>query len=212
MIKKIGISLIWIAFFGFFLYKYIPNVWNYVTGGFPPYAGNSWLSNRLWFALHISAGVFVYAIGILQFTGSIRNRYIKLHRVLGKVYIICSLICIVTLMFMIPNGSCKPCRLSNAMVTGLWLLFIVSAYYFIRQRKIVQHKRMMIRSFICAAYFVTVRVIDNYAMGIFYGIFPDESTALLVSDIFVWLVPLLCFEIYWRIKDSGSKQIIINPS
>jgi uncharacterized membrane protein YozB (DUF420 family) len=110
---------------------------------------------------------------------------------------------------MIPDGLCTPCKISHTMVTTLWLLFVVLAYYFIRLRKIVQHQRMMIRSFICAAYFVTVRVIDNYAMGAFNYLFPNESTALLVSDIFVWLIPLILFELYWRIKDSGTKPITI---
>lgn len=61
---------------------------------------------------------------------------------------------------------------------------------------------MMISSFICAAYFVTVRVIDSYAMGVFNAIFPDESVALFTSDVFVWLVPLLFFSMYWLIKDK----------
>jgi len=113
--KKILILIFWLAFFGFFLYRYIPNAWYYVTKGFPPYAGNTWLNNRLWFALHISAGVFVYVIGILQFTSSIRNRYIKVHRLLGKTYIICSLICILTLAFMIPDNTCKSCRIHKQL-------------------------------------------------------------------------------------------------
>lgn len=61
---------------------------------------------------------------------------------------------------------------------------------------------MMISSFICAAYFVTVRVIDAFAMNIFYSLFPNKSTAFLASDIFVWLVPLRLFNIYWFIKDK----------
>ena len=64
------------------------------------------------------------------------------------------------------------------------------------------HQRMMISSFICAAYFVTVRVIDAYAMGVFYYLFPNKSTAYLASDVFVWLVPLLLFSMYWLIKDK----------
>lgn len=92
--KKVLIIIFWLAFFGFFLYKYIPKAWDYTTEGFPTFAGNTWLNNRLWFALHITAGLFVYANGIIQFTSPIRNRYIKLHRLLGKIYINASFICI----------------------------------------------------------------------------------------------------------------------
>jgi hypothetical protein len=61
---------------------------------------------------------------------------------------------------------------------------------------------MMISSFICAAYFVTVRVIDKFTMPFFYSITETEDQALLVSDISVWLVPLFVFWLYWWIRDK----------
>jgi hypothetical protein len=45
-------------------------------------------------------------------------------------------------------------------------------------------------------------VIDDYAVNVFYYLFPNESTAFLASDLFVWLVPLLLFTMYWLIKDK----------
>lgn len=208
MIRKILILLFWLTFFGYFLYRYIPNISEYTTG-FPSYAGKTWLSNRLWFALHITSGLFVYVIGIIQFTSAIRNRYIKLHRALGKIYIISSLMAILTLAFMIPYGLCPPCRISQTLVTSLWFLFVVLAYYFIRQRKIEWHRRMMISSFICAAYFVTVRVVDKFAMSFFNSIAKTEDQALLVSDIAVWLLPLIIFWSYWLIKDKRQNIKLI---
>ncbi|HET9747621.1 MAG TPA: DUF2306 domain-containing protein, partial [Chitinophagaceae bacterium] len=136
-----------------------------------------------------------------------RNRYIKLHRLLGKVYIIASLIAIVTLAFMIPHALCKPCKISQIIVTSLWLLFVLSAYYFARHRKFEWHRRMMISSFICAAYFVTVRVVDKFAMPFFNSITSNEDQALLVSDIAVWFVPLAVIWTCWivsSIKRFGS--------
>ena len=206
MIRKALIILFWLAFLGYFLYRYVPNVQEYTTQGFPPYSGQTWLNNRLWFALHITAGLLVYIIGIIQFTSAIRNRYIRLHRILGKLYIAASLVAIVTLAFMIPDGMCNPCKISQAIVTGLWLLFVITAYYFIRQRKFEWHRRMMISSFICAAYFVTVRVVDKFAMSFFRTITRTEEHALLVSDIAVWWVPLVAFWIYWLITDRKSKS------
>lgn len=208
MIKRILVIIFWLAFFGYFTYRYIPTVWEYTTQGFPAFAGKTWLNNRLWFALHNSAGLIVYVIGIIQFTAAIRNRYIKLHRMLGKIYIAASLVAIVTLAFMIPDGLCNPCRISHTIVTSLWLLFVIVAYYFIRQRKIEWHRRMMISSFICAAYFVTVRVIDKYAMSFFNSITKTEDQALWVSDISVWAVPLTVFWLYWLIVDKRAESRI----
>jgi uncharacterized membrane protein len=203
MLKKISIPVFWVAFFGFFLYKLIPK-YKYLTDDTLKHWGNSTTFDNSIFALHIFAGIIVYCAAILQFTPSIRNNYISFHRATGKLYILASLICITTLYVMIPRTWCIGCRPSQLTVTSLWLLFISLAYYFIRQRKIVLHQRMMISSFICAAYFVTVRVIDDYAMGVFNYVFPNDSTALFASDVFVWLVPLLLFWMYWLIRDKKS--------
>ena len=201
MIKKIFIAIFWLAFFGFFLYKLLPKYKYLTDGSFKHWGSNTTFDNSI-FALHIVAGIIVYCTAILQFTPSIRNNYLSFHRATGKLYILASLICITTLYIMIPRTWCIGCRPSQLTVTSLWLLFITLAFYFIKKRKIVLHKRMMISSFICAAYFVTVRVIDAYAMDVFYYLFPNKSTAYLASDIFVWLVPLLMFWMYWLIKDK----------
>jgi uncharacterized membrane protein YozB (DUF420 family) len=201
MLKKTFVFLFWLAFFGFFLYKLVPK-YKYLTDDTLKHWGSNTTFDNSIFALHIFAGIIVYCTAILQFTPSIRNNYLSFHRKTGRLYILSSLICIATLYVMIPKTSCKACRPSQLTVTGLWLLFILLAFYFVKQRKIMLHKRMMICSFICAAYFVTIRVIDTFAMDAFFYLFPDESTAFLVSDLFVWLVPLLLFSTYWLIKDK----------
>ncbi len=200
MLKKILIAIFWLAFFGFFLYKLVPK-YVYLTGGYHKHWGDGSIFDNSIFTLHIFAGIIVYCTALLQFTPSIRNNYIAFHRKTGKLYILSSLLCIATLYVMIPKTLCSPCRPSQFTVASLWLLFVLLAFYFIRQRKITLHKRMMISSFICAAYFVTIRVVDQFAMGIFYYLFPNESTAFLASDLFVWLVPLLLFNAYWLIKN-----------
>jgi hypothetical protein len=205
MLKKISIAVFWIAFFGFFLYKLIPK-YTYLTDGSIKHWGSNTTFDNSIFALHIVAGIVVYGAAILQLTPSIRNNYLSFHRATGKLYILASLICITTLYIMIPRTWCIGCRPSQFTVTSLWLLFITFAFYFIKQRKIVLHQRMMISSFICAAYFVTVRVIDAYTMDIFYALFPNKTTAYLASDVFVWLVPLLLFWMYWLIRDRKERR------
>ena len=206
MLKKNFVTIFWLTFFGFFLYKLIPK-YKYLTAGTNEHWGNKTLFDNSIFAIHIFAGIIVYCTAILQFTPSIRNKYMFFHRNMGKLYIFSSMLCIMTLYVMIPRTWCIPCKPSQFIVTSLWLLFILLAYYFVRQKKIEWHKRMMISSFVCAAYFVTVRVIDTYAMGVFNDVFPSESSAFLASDLFVWVVPLLFFGVYWVIKDNFANSI-----
>ena len=206
MLKKISIAIFWLAFFSFFLYKLIPKYKYLSNDTLKHWGSNSTFDNSI-FALHIFAGIVVYCTAILQFTPAIRNQYISFHRATGKLYILSSLLCITTLYVMIPKTWCIACRPSQLTVTSLWLLFITLAFYFVKQRKIVLHQRMMISSFICAAYFVTVRVIDDFAMDTFNAVFPNESAALLASDLFVWLVPLLLLHLFWLTKDKMQVHV-----
>lgn len=205
MSKKILIAVFWLAFFGFFLVMLIPK-YKYLSNDALEHWGSKSTFDNSIFALHIFAGIIVYCTAVLQFTPTIRNRYISFHRKTGKLYILSSLLCISSLYVMLPRTGCTACMPSQYVVTSLWLLFIILAFYFIKQRKIVLHQRMMISSFICAAYFVTIRIVDAFAMGIFNSLFPNESTAFLASDVFVWLVPLLLFWMYWLIRDKKEKR------
>lgn len=205
MLKKISIAVFWFAFFGFFLVMLIPK-YKYLNNDALEHWGSKSTFDNSIFALHIFAGIIVYCTAVLQFTPAIRNKYISFHRKTGKLYILSSLLCITSLYVMLPRTGCTACMPSQYIVTSLWLLFIILAFYFIKQRKIVMHQRMMISSFICAAYFITIRVIDAFAMDLFNSIFRNEATAFLASDVFVWLVPLLLFWMYWLIRDKKEKR------
>lgn len=203
--NRIIYLIFWSLFFGFFFYKLIPKLIGYAAEGLPDFMGQSFFDKHFWFALHILFGTMVYIIGLIQFTPYIRNNYIRLHRALGKIYIASSLLCILSLYFILPDNACHSCKISQYIVTNLWLVFIVLAYYLIKQKRIAAHQQMMVRTYICAVYFVTIRVVDKYLMAPFVYVFKDESDQFLYSDIFVWLFPLLVFEAYWRIS-SRKKQ------
>jgi uncharacterized membrane protein len=207
MQKNLAIFFFAILFLGLFYWMVAPKYLLVLTNEYPSYMGETLLDRRGWFVLHFIAGTIVYITGLMQFSPFIRNKYTSIHRVFGKVYIISSLLAIATLYIMLPDGLCAACRKSQYVVTSLWLIFVFAGYYFIKKRKFIQHQRMMIRSFICAAYFVTIRLVDRFAMGSFRSIFKNEDDALLASDISVWLVPLLLFQFYWWYVDRRTKIV-----
>jgi len=206
MIKKIAIGSFWFLFFSFLLLFLILHFSGYITEGLPPSMGESFFHNRIWFGLHISSGIVVYTTGVVQFSPAIRNRNPSLHRTLGKIYILSSIICILSLYIILPNSSCVACKPSQYTVTSLWLMFVLLAYWFIRRRKIEAHKRMMISSFICAAYFVSIRIVDRLGMDVFRKLFSTEQAQYLASDIFVWALPLAGFHFYWSITTSRIQR------
>lgn len=213
MASKITFIIFWILFALLFLAFIFP-VFSYISKGFPEYMSLNTFDKKLIFTTHILSGSIVYITAFLQFAPFIRNKNIRLHRVVGKVYVAVAIVCIASLYYIVSlamnNGL--PFWPSQYAATTLWLLFILLALYFVRRRKIVWHRRFMISGFICAAYFVTVRVIDRFCMGIFKSLFQNERTALIVSDVFVWAFPLIICWGYWVISTERSGKTSIMPN
>ncbi|KIC93716.1 hypothetical protein OI18_16335 [Flavihumibacter solisilvae] len=187
---------------------------SYVSNGFPGYLSLNTPVKKIFFTTHILSGIIVYITAFFQFAPFVRNKNIPLHKKMGRLHIAASLICITTLYYIISFGKNAglPFWPSQYAATTLWLLFIFIALYFVRQRKITWHRRFMISGFICAAYFVTVRVIDRFAMGIFKSFFQDESYALLISDVFVWAFPLTICWCYWLLATQRSNKTLITTA
>ena len=196
MSKFILRIIFWTIFFGAFFYFFSPT-FRYIADGPPEIFRQRPLLNKFWLVLHIVSGLVVYLTGICQFIPQIRNKKLRLHRNLGKTYIIASLICITALYFVVSKTFCTSCQISQFIVNSLWLIFIVLAYYFIRNGRIILHQRFMVSSFVCAAYFVTVRLIDAFAMGFFRSITSNEFEAFLISDFAAWVVPLSLIWLFW---------------
>ncbi len=200
----------WILFFILFLLFVFPTT-NYFSTGIPDFLQRTTTISKFWFISHIVSGIFLYIIAPFQFSTYVRRKYLPKHRLLGKIFIILSFYCICTLYLnIIPNGLCDSCRPSNYLVTTLWLLFIIAAYISIRQKKVILHQRLMISAFICAAYFVVVRVIDKTSMNFFKSISGNESQAYLISDIASWFIPLSIIWTYWIIQNAKTSRAIVS--
>lgn len=208
MVKNIIRILFWFTFFAWFVYFLAPK-FKYLFEGIPEYMGKTSFIDRMWFIVHIVSGAIVYITGVFQFLPSFRNRHLSTHRKMGKLFIFASLVCILSLYFVIPANLCSSCRPSQYVDTTLWLIFVSLAFYFAKKRKITIHQRFMVSSFICASYFVTVRLIDRFGMGLFNRIAKNEDAAFLYSDIAAWLVPLVIVWSFWVITDTKKSKLAV---
>ncbi len=209
MFKKINIPVIifWTIFFGCLVSMLLPK-YQYIKHGIPDYLCRPMLLDQIWFAIHIATGTLILTLGFFQFNAPLRNRHLYLHRILGKIYVLLSLVCIATLYLnILPKGLCTSCMPSQYLATTLWLGFVLLAIYFVRQKKIVWHQKFMISGFICASYFISIRIINNTSMGFFRAITNSEKSAYFVSDVAAWLLPLSIFWIYWYW--TANRKIIL---
>lgn len=120
---------------------------------------------RWWLLPHGLAGACALLLGPLQFSDRLRQRFTKLHRVVGRIYILGALI-------LAPLGAYiqyfqermgGPRSFSIAGLVDAILLMGTTgiAFAFILNGKVQQHRQWMTRSFAVALVFVEVRVIGG---------------------------------------------------
>lgn len=120
---------------------------------------------KWWLLPHGVAGACALLLGPMQFSDRLRQRYAKLHRVAGRIYVVAALI-------LAPLGAYIQYfeeRMHEtrsftiaATVDATLLMFTTGlAFVFIRQGKIQQHRAWMTRSFAVALVFLEVRVIGG---------------------------------------------------
>lgn len=111
------------------------------------------------FLLHIGGGLIALFVGAWNFLERSRERFINLHRWLGRVYLVSVLVSSIAgfaLSFTAQGGL--PARIGFGMLAVLWLGTAVFAYVRIRAFDIESHRRWMIRNYSLTFAAVTLRL------------------------------------------------------
>jgi uncharacterized membrane protein len=106
---------------------------------------------------HSLAGIFALLIGPINFSSRIRERYLKLHRVLGRVYVICVFAGAFT---GIALASGRPGLPGTSMQAAAWIVCTTAAFITARNCHIIQHRQWMARSYAVTFTFVSSRVLN----------------------------------------------------
>ncbi len=196
VVRRVSLAAIWIVLLGFSINFYLDNAVAYFFGYRNPRFGDTLFTNQLWFVVHMIGGTCALFLGPIQFWTRIRERYINLHRWLGKFYIGGSLIAgIIAIKLALING-CQACRYSLLTLAVLWIFFTVAAYLSIRRYDIEAHKKFMVRSYVCALAFVFVRVPGVLPMDFFFSMIDSPAEQGIVAEWFFSLVPLFVAEMW----------------
>jgi uncharacterized membrane protein len=137
---------------------------------------------RWWLLPHGIAGACALLLGPFQFSDRLRQRFTKLHRVAGRIYV-------ASAMILAPLGAYiqyfeermgAPRSFSVAGVIDAILLMLTTgiAFAFILNGRVQQHRQWMTRSFAVALVFVEVRVVQ--------GVTGWENLGLAATETVVW--------------------------
>ena len=106
---------------------------------------------------HTLAGTLALLIGPINFSSRIRQRYLRLHRVLGKVYVVAVFVGAFT---GISLAAGRPGLPGTTMQAAAWVVCTTAAFITARNRQILQHRQWMARSYAVTFTFVSSRVLN----------------------------------------------------
>ena len=115
------------------------------------------IADRHFLIPHTISGIVALLAGPLQFSSRLRRRYLKFHRVLGRVYVIAVFVGAYT---GIALAAGRPGLPGTSMQAAAWIVCTVAAFITARNRQFVQHRQWMIRSYAVTFTFVSSRVLN----------------------------------------------------
>lgn len=157
------------------------------------------LKSTLWnigFYGHIIFGGIALLIGWLQFSKKLRLKNLKLHRAVGKTYIVSVMVsglCAIHIAFFATGGI-----ISTLGFFGLglfWLTTTLIAYKAILKGNIESHKKLMIYSYAACFAAVTLRL----WLPLLVIVFKDFTEAYRIVAWLCW-VPNIAFAYYLNRK------------
>ncbi len=156
--------------------------------------GHYW--NVRWLlVLHITGGILAMVTGPFQFWMGLRDRYMNVHRNLGRTYVIAILISCVASTILAWTSAIQ---LNFSWALGLqalalaWFVTTSMAFVSVRRGRILQHKDWMIRSYVVTFAFVLFRFLVD--LPLFVSQMPKFEERGPAAIWFSWAVPLLITE------------------
>ena len=184
-------------------------VWRYVFHYYLHYNAASYYDywpRRGTLLIHITSGMLALLLGPWQFSRRLRSRYMKLHRVSGRVYMLAVLF-----------GSLAAFRLAwttsdgwawgfgVAMLAVAWLSTSTMAFWLILQRHVTLHRDWMVRSYVVTFGFVLFRLLNDYGPTSRLQPAGDRAVAAVWA---CWTLPLLVTEIVLAVKNLPKRVTV----
>ena len=177
-------------------YFFLTDVIAYFFGYRSPTFGDSLFHNQLWVVLHMTGGTLTLFLGPFGFWRFFRNRFLHLHRVMGRMYMIGMGIAGCSALRLSLISQCVPCRISLFLLASFALLSTYFAWRAIKSGDMETHRKFMVRSYVCVLAFVAVRVDGIMSLELLFGGIEDSTMRRVVNEYFFSFVPLIIAEIF----------------
>ena len=131
--------------------------------------------NAIWkisFYSHVLFGGIALLIGWIQFNQQLREKRIKVHRFIGRIYLIAVLISGATAIYIGYYATAGPIAALGFISLGtVWLYTTLRSYFFIKKKEVLAHQQMMYYSYAACCAAVSLRIwlpLLSIAIGDFF--------------------------------------------
>ena len=192
VLAALALALLW------FVAQKIHYLTNYSPASYTPY----FWPRRAGLIPHLAGGAVAITAGIVQIWLGLTHRVGTLHHVLGRVYASGVLIGSLAGFYMaltIPGPLTYVVGLFTLCVA--WVMTTGMALYWIRTRRIEQHREWMLRSYTVTFAFVTFRLVEYWLRR--WLRLPESETADDVDSLLAWaswVVPLMITEAFIQLR------------
>ncbi len=158
---------------------------------------------------HGIPGALALLLGVFQFSTRLRQRFLKLHRIMGRVYVGSALIS-APMAVAVALALPIPTLLMASLIQAVgWVVTAGTAIYCVRTGRILQHREWMMRSYPFAAVFVVVRVIDAIPAIGRLGMVGIET---VVWSVIATACFLPSFVIAWQALAASRRTAKVRPA
>lgn len=195
--------LLLIAIGGRFFLRDVPHYFVFTEKSYGAYF---WARNTGLFT-HVLFGMTAFLLGPFQFISGIRKNYVKTHRTMGKIYLICIAVAAPAGIYMAITS-----QVNFVYATGLfslalvWLTTSLVAYISIRKGLTSIHREWMVRSYVVTFAFATFRLFDDLLGG--WGVGPRDLRLALMSWA-CWAVPLFATEVILQVRKFNRLRVAV---
>ena len=110
---------------------------------------------------HGIPGALALLLGVFQFSSRLRQRYLQVHRVMGRIYVGCVAISAPAAIVVAISLPIMTLAMASTIQAVGWLVTTATGLYCVRTGRIQQHREWMMRSYPFAMVFIVVRAINS---------------------------------------------------
>lgn len=131
---------------------------------------------KIAFFTHVYTSIFLMIFGAFQFLNYIKKKYIKLHRISGRLYV--GILLLLSgpsglVMSYYANGGLLA-QVSFLLLSTFWMLFTFFSLYFILKKQVIKHQKFAIRSFALTLSAISLRLF-KYLLVFFFEPLPMDA-------------------------------------